>query len=104
MNTVLKAASPGEACLIAEKHGNPIQLLLTDVVMPVMNGRELKERIEALHPGIRTIFMSGYTADVIAQRGQLAEGTAFVQKPFSRESLAAKVREVLDAGGAPPDC
>ena len=77
------AGSPGEALLLLEKHRGPLHLLLTDVIMPHMTGPELKERVEALHPGIKTLFMSGYTAEVIAQRGLLDEGLAFIQKPFT---------------------
>jgi PAS domain S-box-containing protein len=90
------AGSPGEALLLLEKHRGPLHLLLTDVIMPNMTGRELKGRVEALHPGIKTLFMSGYTAEVIAQRGLLDEGLTFIQKPFSVQDLAGKVRRVLD--------
>ncbi len=95
--TVLEARTPGEACLLAEKHPGVIHLLLTDVVMPGMNGRELYERIVRIKPGIRVLFMSGYTADIIAHRGVVDEGIEFIQKPFSVSALAAKVRAVLDA-------
>jgi signal transduction histidine kinase/DNA-binding response OmpR family regulator len=91
------AGSPGEALLLLEKHRGPLDLLLTDVIMPAMTGPDLKARVEALHPGIKTVFMSGYTAEVIAQRGLLDEGRAFVQKPFTVEGLMRKVRGVLDS-------
>ncbi len=94
--TVLAAATPGEACVLAEKHDRPIDLLLTDVVMPNMNGKELQERIEQIKPGIRTLFMSGYTANVIVHRGVLPKGTQFIPKPFNRAALGRKIREVLD--------
>ncbi|HWR96806.1 MAG TPA: response regulator [Candidatus Methanoperedens sp.] len=94
---VLAARTPGEACLMAEKHPGSIHLLLTDVVMPGMNGRELCERVAAIKPGIKVLFMSGYTADIIAHRGVIDEGVEFIQKPFSVASLAEKVRAVLDA-------
>ncbi|MFH1029119.1 MAG: PAS domain S-box protein, partial [Pseudomonadota bacterium] len=94
---VIAAERPGEAIVLCEKHPGEIDLLITDVVMPTMNGRELKERIAALKPGIRVLYMSGYTADVIAYRGVLSEGTHFIQKPFSTNALARKVRDVLDA-------
>ena len=91
------AGSPGEALMLLEKHRGPLHLLLTDVIMPNLTGPELKGRVEALRPGIKTLFMSGYTAEVIAQRGLLEEGLAFVQKPFTVEDLVGKVRRVLDA-------
>jgi two-component system cell cycle sensor histidine kinase/response regulator CckA len=94
--TVIPAALPGEALVLCEKHPGDIHLLITDVVMPAMNGKELKERIEKRKPGIKVLYMSGYTANIIAHRGVLAEGVQFIQKPFSVDSLARKVREVLD--------
>lgn len=93
--TVLEAASPGEALTVAEKHPAEIHLLLTDVVMPNMNGKELADRLHAFKPRVRTLFMSGYTADTIAHRGVLGEGVQFLQKPFTLDSLSRKVREVL---------
>jgi len=93
---VLTAASPGEALAIAADHPGTIDLLITDVVMPEMNGRDLARRVHGHHPDLRPLFMSGYTSDVIAHQGVLDEGVDFLQKPFSATSLAAKVREVLD--------
>jgi signal transduction histidine kinase len=94
--TVL-AAADGKACLrLAEEHKGPIHLLLTDVVMPDMNGKELFQKISAQVPDIRVIYASGYTDDVIAHHGVLDEGINFLQKPFSVKGLALKVREVLD--------
>jgi two-component system, cell cycle sensor histidine kinase and response regulator CckA len=81
-------------------HEGGIQLLLTDVVMPGMDGKQLARRITALKPGIRVLYMSGYTADVIAQRGVLEQNTDFLQKPFTRLELATKVHEVLQAARA----
>jgi CheY-like chemotaxis protein len=95
--TVLTAATPGEAIRLAQTGATKIDLLITDVVMPEMNGRELAERLAALKPGSKSLFMSGYTADVIAHRGILHEGVQFIQKPFTRLALAVKVREVLDS-------
>jgi DNA-binding NtrC family response regulator len=69
---------------------------MTDVVMPEMNGRELSKKITTLHPGIRLLFMSGYTANVIAHQGILDDGVAFIQKPFSIADLTSAVRRVLD--------
>ena len=94
---VLTARTPDEACQLVEKHEGRIHLLLTDVVMPAMNGKELQTRIQKIKPGLKTLFMSGYTANVIAQHGVLEEGVEFLQKPFSVASLAQKVRQVLDA-------
>ncbi len=93
---VLSAETPADALKIAREYKNPIHLLITDVVMPEMNGREVKEAVTHLCPNIKTIYMSGYTADVIALKGIIEEGTAFLQKPFTINSLALKVREVLD--------
>jgi len=93
---VLTAGTPGEAIRVAREHGGGIDLLVTDVVMPVMNGRELVEKLRSCYPGLRCLYMSGYTADVISRVGMLSEGIDFIQKPFSAESLASKVREMLD--------
>jgi two-component system, cell cycle sensor histidine kinase and response regulator CckA len=94
---VLPAASPGEAIRLAEDHAGTIHLLMTDVIMPEMNGRDLAGKLLSLCPGMKRLFMSGYTANVIAHHGVLDEGVHFIQKPFSRNELAGKVREVLAA-------
>jgi CheY-like chemotaxis protein len=94
--TVLVADLPAAALLLAEQHQGDIHLLLTDVVMPGMSGRDLAERLQALRSGLKCLFMSGFTADTIAHHGVLEEGVSFVSKPFSRADLARKVREVLD--------
>jgi two-component system cell cycle sensor histidine kinase/response regulator CckA len=94
---VLPAASGRDALALAASHANRIHLLLTDVVMPGLSGREVAEQLTAMRPGTRVLFMSGYTDNVIAQRGVLDPGTAFLSKPFTPETLAAKVRDVLDA-------
>jgi PAS domain S-box-containing protein len=99
---VLAAVTPGEALRLAEAHTGTIHLLITDVVMPEMNGRELADKILALHPQIKCLFTSGYTADVIAHHGVLDTGAAFIQKPFFRNALAAKVRAVLGGDQAGP--
>jgi PAS domain S-box-containing protein len=94
--TVLVADRPDVALSLAGAHSSPIHLLVTDVVMPGMNGHDLAARLVEQRPGIACLFMSGYTADVIAHRGVLEEGTHFLSKPFSRGDLARKVRELLD--------
>ena len=92
---VLASGTPGEAIELAKKHASEIHLVLTDVVMPEMNGRELSERLQSLYPDIHILFMSGYTDDVIAHRGVLNEGVNFIQKPFSMKDIAFKVWEAL---------
>ncbi len=93
---VLSAAAPNEAIRAAEAHAGPIDLLVTDVILPEMNGRELWTRIAQVRPGTRCLFMSGYTHDIISEKGVLAPGVHFVQKPFSASSLSNAVREALD--------
>jgi len=93
---VLAANTAAAAMALAEENAGSIDLLITDVVMPEMNGRELAGRLEAFCPNLRVLFMSGYTANVIARHGVLDKGLFFIQKPFSREQLAANVRLVLD--------
>jgi CheY-like chemotaxis protein len=93
---VLAAETPGEALKLTEQHPGDIHVMLTDVVMPGMDGRQLTERISAIKPGVQVVFMSGYTSDVIAQRGVLDEGVQFLSKPFTRDDLARKMREVLE--------
>jgi PAS domain S-box-containing protein len=98
---VLAAATPHAAVELAEQHRGEIDLLVTDVVMPEMNGRDLAQRVAEICPGVRCLYMSGYTADVIAPRGVLEAGVHFIQKPFSLVELAAKVRGALNgASGA----
>lgn len=91
---VLAAGTPGEAIRLAEKHSSEIHLLITDVVMPEMNGWDLAERLQSLYPSMKILFMSGYTANVIAHR-VLDEGVNFIQKPFSMKDLAVKVRDAV---------
>ncbi len=95
--TVLAAGTPGEALRLAKEHPGEIQLVITDVVMPEMNGRVLARSLLSLYPHLKRLFMSGYPADVIAHRGVLDQGVQFIEKPFSTESLAGKVRDALDA-------
>jgi two-component system, cell cycle sensor histidine kinase and response regulator CckA len=93
--TVLEAASGVEALEICGRHEDPIHLLLTDVIMPGMSGREVAERVGRLRPETQVIYMSGYTAEVIDIRAVQRDGGAFLQKPFSSDILLAKVRETL---------
>ncbi|MCX6360173.1 MAG: response regulator [Armatimonadetes bacterium] len=93
---VLAAGAPAEALLLAQEWHQTIDLLLTDVVMPEMSGRELATRLLELRPGLRCLYMSGYTASVIAQHGVLDEGVRFLSKPFTRDALARGVRAALD--------
>ncbi len=94
--TVLAAKAPGQAMHLVEDHPGDIHLLITDVVMPEMNGRELAERLGAIRPNVKCLYMSGYTADLIAHRGILDEGVNFIQKPFGSNDFAARVRQALD--------
>ncbi len=92
---VLAANTPKDALSLIENHTGPIDLLLTDVVMSGMSGSELAAKVSALYPGLKTLYMSGYTANVIADHGLLNEGIKFLQKPFSAGDLAEKIRTVL---------
>ncbi len=95
--TVLAAGTPSEAIRLAGEYSGRIQLLATDVVMPEMNGRELSARLLESRPEMKCLFMSGYTANIIANQGVLKQGVSFIQKPFSKNQLAAKVREALES-------
>lgn len=92
---VLSKSTPREALLLAGEFDGEIQLLVTDIVMPEMNGRDLAKNILSLHPHLKCLYMSGYTSDIIAQQGILEEGVHFIQKPFSKDALATKIRLVL---------
>lgn len=92
---VLAASSPIEAIAIAENHPNEIDLLVTDVILPELNGNDLANRLRNLFPGLRVLFMSGYTANIIVHRGVIDKNVSMLQKPFSKKELSAKVREVL---------
>jgi CheY-like chemotaxis protein len=97
--TVLEASRPEEAEAIAAGEAGTIHLLLTDVVMPTASGRKLADRLLASRPGMKVLFMSGYTDNAIVHHGVLDETTAFLQKPFTPQVLARRVREVLDGVG-----
>ncbi|MEW5980060.1 MAG: PAS domain S-box protein [Acidobacteriota bacterium] len=104
---VLESRGPEEALRIAHLRERPIHLLLTDVVMPVMSGRELAVRLVAARPDMRVLYMSGYTDEIMFQHGVLTPGTAFLPKPFTPHTLSSKVREVLGSGNraeATPEC
>jgi len=92
---VMPAASGDEALVLADRHKQPIHLLLTDVIMPSMNGKELSERVVSLHPETKVLFTSGYCENIITHRSVLDQGVAFISKPYSVKDLGAKIREVL---------
>jgi two-component system, cell cycle sensor histidine kinase and response regulator CckA len=95
---VLVASSPKEALLKAKDHTGEIHLLLTDMIMPEMNGSDLSKQMSSFFPDVKCLFMSGYTDDIIVHQGILDQAIHFIQKPFTMQSLAAKVREALDTG------
>lgn len=94
--TVLEAASAGDALLHCERHAGPIHLIVTDIIMPQMNGTELAARVSSLRPEMKVLYMSGYADHAVVLNRTLAAGTAFLQKPFTPHLLASKVRETLD--------
>ena len=99
--TVLDAPNGAEALRIAASHPGPIHLLLTDVVMPGLSGRQLSDQLARLRPDTKVLYTSGYTDDAVVRHGVLESGIAYLQKPFTVDGLARKVREVL--GPAIPD-
>ena len=98
---VLSAATPGQAIALYQQHTEEIHLLLSDVVMPEMNGRELLGELLSIEPQLKHLFMSGYTANVIAHHGILDEGVNYIKKPFSKQELADKIREALETSAKP---
>jgi CheY-like chemotaxis protein len=97
---VIEAASAEEALLRCERERGCINLVLTDVVMPNISGRELADRLEKLHPEMKVLFMSGYAADIVGLHGMSEQGAVLIEKPFLPEQLATKIREVLGEAGA----
>jgi CheY-like chemotaxis protein len=95
---VIEASSGAEALMLAESWPAPIDLVVTDVVLPELNGRETAEALELLRPGIRVLFVSGYTADALLHHRVTESGAPFLEKPFTVEALAGAVRGALDAG------
>ena len=98
---VLEARDGLDACRIAKEHGDPIHVLLTDVIMPDMNGKQLAESVRALRPNCMVLYMSGYTDDVIAQHGIIDRSASYIQKPFGRNELLHKIAEVLSTPALP---
>ncbi len=94
---VLTAATPVKALLTAKNYDGTIDLLLTDVIMPEMTGSELSKKLYTSRPELKTLFMSGYTADVIANNGVLDSGVNFIQKPFNVKSLSTAVHSILNS-------
>ena len=94
---IIDAKDGEQAILVAESFKEDIDLLLTDVVMPRMNGKELAKRVRSLHPELSVLFMSGYTDDIISRHGVLEENVHFLGKPFSPMTLAVKIREALES-------
>ena len=94
---LLEAGNPREAVQTASEYAGPIHLLLSDVVMPESEGAPLIDRLTAVRPGLRVLYMSGYPDETIVHHGVLEEGVPFLQKPFTPQALARKVRDVLDA-------
>lgn len=99
--TILAASRADEAIALCKQHPAPIPLLLTDVVMPGMSGRELADHLKFLYPGMKMLYMSGYTDDSLLRRGVLGPEAAFLSKPFTPQAIACKVREVLDRPADP---
>jgi DNA-binding response OmpR family regulator len=96
---VLQGATPNEALAVAGAHPGPVHLVLTDVIMPHMSGRQMAETLRATRPEAHVLFMSGYTDDAISHHGILDPGMHFLEKPFTSLALLRKVRDVLEAEG-----
>ena len=96
---VLEAANGEEALVVADQHQGPVDVLLSDVVMPRMGGPELAQALLTRRPALKVLYMSGYTEEAIAKHGILDPGTSFLEKPFSPDTLARRIRDLLDSGG-----
>jgi YesN/AraC family two-component response regulator len=94
-NIKLTAGGPGEAIRLVKRHADEIHLLITDVVMPEMNGKDLSNILSKIKPGMKCLYVSGYTADAIAHHGVLEDGVSFIPKPFSMHDLGIKVHNTL---------
>jgi len=95
--TVVEARDVGEATQLASEYEGPIDFLITDLIMPEMSGRDLARQVAQLRPDVRVLFMSGYSDHTVLRQGMLSPDMQFLAKPFTRESLLDKVREILDA-------
>ena len=91
----MTAHTPQEAIEILKVHGEQIKLVLSDVVLPGMNGQQLADQLRSIQKGLKVLYMSGYTANIIAHKGVLESGVNFIHKPFTKASLAEKIEEVL---------
>ena len=98
--SILEARNGAEALEIGKEFSGPIDLLITDMVMPQMSGRELAAHLAPMRPRMRVLLMSGYTEEAIVRQGVLAPGTAFLEKPFTPDAVGKKIRELLDEKGA----
>ena len=98
--TVIEAASGREAAQLAGRRPGSIDLLVTDVVMPELSGRDLARELRASRPQLKVLYMSGYTDDAVLRQGMLEPGAEFLQKPFRPDDLARRIRDLLDAPGA----
>ena len=99
--TVLEASCGKDALALCEEHAGPIHLILTDVVMPGMNGRQLADQLIRLRPNLKVVYMSGYTDNAVIHHGVLEEGVNYIQKPFTMDGLMKKMREALDKSSSP---
>ncbi len=95
--SVLTASTPGDAVRLSAEHSSPLHLLITDVVMPEMNGRDLAKNLRQQRPDLKCLFVSGYAADHISLQSVSAEGAHYLQKPFLMNDLAIKVKTILDS-------